>query len=67
MERYQGAQRSARPARLTRGAPWAEIRLIGRGNYGTAHLVKDVETNKKLVVRHPRTEALSRARARAAD
>jgi len=30
---------------------YKEIRVVGRGNYGTAHLVKDVASGRKLVIK----------------
>jgi serine/threonine protein kinase len=38
---------------------YKEIRVVGRGNYGTAHLVKDLQTGRKLVVKKIPMAALS--------
>jgi NIMA (never in mitosis gene a)-related kinase len=38
---------------------YKEIRVVGRGNYGTAHLVKDLQTGRKLVIKKIPMAALS--------
>ena len=45
---------------------YKEIRVVGRGNYGTAHLVKDVQTGRKLVVKKIPLSALSEKERREA-
>src|SRR5690606_20481627 len=45
------SSRSSHHYSRPKGALYSEIRMIGRGNYGTAHLVNDVETGAKLVVK----------------